>query len=227
MQALAYMLRDYSPALVNFLVDQIPPQGTFFDVGSNIGLVCFGVSHRRPDVTIHAFEPSPVNVEGWKRNKELAQQPNATLAEVALSDHCGTANFWVPSDTGSGMIRAAIESGVADAQPSPTDLLVPTVTLDDYCEKHNITNIDVLKLDVQGHEPAVLRGAGRLLERGAIANVICELTEESVGAVGISAEDITQPLVAAGMRPIPIPSVGVRRAFGRQTSPDDVAYVLA
>jgi FkbM family methyltransferase len=218
-QALAYLLRDYSPELRAFIVSHAPSGGTFFDVGSHIGLLALSVARERPDVTIHAFEPNPANAARWRENERLNGAPSVRLVEAAVSAAPGTVPFWTsPSESTSGLIRPG--------EARQGDVTVPAVTLDQYCQEHGIDQIDVLKVDVQGHEAAVLAGASDLLASGAIRATICELPDAWERAhLGVTEEGVTAPLLAAGMAPQAIPLVGLRRGFGG-ASAADVAYTL-
>jgi hypothetical protein len=60
-------------------------------------------------------------------------------------------------------------------------------TLDAYCLRNGVERIDLLKVDVEGHELAVLRGARRLFERGAIHRVLFEF-----GGTGIDSRVFLQ-----------------------------------
>lgn len=199
MQLLSFLLRDYGPDVTNYIVSRLPKKGVFLDVGGNIGLVSFGVAVQRPDVTIHAFEPSPVNVAAWHRHRELNNVAAAHLEEVGLSDHDGEASFVVPSDSGSGMLH---DGG---------DITVPLTTLDGYCLRNGIDHIDVLKIDVQGLEPAVLRGAERMLSAQAVDTVVCEICEPLLVMADESKAGILDPLKQLGYTTVQIPEAGLRR----------------
>lgn len=216
MQLLSYLLRDYGPEVANYIVSRLPSGGTFFDVGANIGLVSFAVAVQRPDVTIHAFEPSPPNVVAWRRNRELNTGVTAYLNEVALSDYDGEASFHVPSDSGSGMLH---DAGNAK---------VPITTLDGYCERNGIGHIDVLKIDVQGLEPAVLRGAERMLRASAVSTVICEMCAPLLKIAGEDSTSVIRPLKDHGFKIVRIPEAGLRRLLpgSQRNEPEDLAFEL-
>jgi FkbM family methyltransferase len=79
---------------------------------------------------------------------------------MGLSDSDGERSFFVPSDAPGDSVAGMIyDKG---------DQTVPVMSLDTYCTENGIAHIDVLKVDVQGHEPAVLRGAERMLSEGRI-----------------------------------------------------------
>lgn len=208
-QVIAYLVRDYSPALTSYIVSRLPPGGIFFDVGANVGLISFSVAQLRPDAIVHAFEPNPINAAAWQHNRQLNDVPRTTLMEVAVSDRVGTADFTVPSDCSSGTIR------------SGGDHTVPTTTLDTYCKEQGIDHIDVLKIDVEGHEPSVLRGALGLLEAGAVNTILCEVLNMG----GHARESINRMLYRHCYKACHVPPVGVRRLiYGSRGSADDIAF---
>jgi FkbM family methyltransferase len=207
-QAIAFLVRDYSPQQVRYILERLPSDGTFLDVGGHVGLVSFAIAVARPDVTIHAFEPNPMNASAWRRNQVLNGSTSAHLTEAGVSDKDGSMGFSLLGDSASGAMR---EVG-GD--------LVPVVTLDSYCNTYDIQRIDVLKIDVQGHEEAVLRGAHGLLSSGAIATIVCEVN------IGDRA-CITGTLRKYGFEPVAVPELGVRGFLGNLMServPEDLAF---
>jgi FkbM family methyltransferase len=212
-QTIAFLVRDYSPALTAYIVGRLPRDGTFFDVGANIGLISFGVASLRPDVAVHAFEPNPSNTEAWRHNQRLNDAVDATLCGAAASDRAGQADFAIPSDSASGTIRPDGEHTVA------------TITLDDYCAEHGITYIDVLKIDVEGHELPVLLGASRLLATGVVGAILCEVSQGGVGAGTNRTGPISDLLQRHGFARAHIPSIGMRRLVpGSAGSETDGAF---
>jgi FkbM family methyltransferase len=207
-QLVAFLVRDYSPAHRRYIDGALPAGGVLFDVGAHVGLISFGVGARRPDMTVHAFEPNPVNAAGWRRNQRLNPVVSAVLTEAGVSDHEGDSSFGVYSDSGSGVI------GYSD------EYQIKLVTLDAYCERNGIDHIDVLKIDVQGHEIQVLEGSARLLEARAIHTILVEVTLDPSWAVA-------KCLHAYGYYEHPLPDVGLRGLLGRfLTAPpvDDLVF---
>jgi FkbM family methyltransferase len=207
-QLIAYLTRDYSPSHRRYIAGALPTAGVFFDVGAHVGLISFGVGAPRPDITVHAFEPNPINARLWRRNQRLNPGVEADLTEAGVSDHDGEASFGVHSDSGSGMI------GYSD------EYQVKLVRLDAYCDRHGIDHIDVMKIDVQGHEVQVLDGAAGLLRRRAIDQILVEVTLDPSGAIGGF-------LAGYGYHPESLPDVGLRGLLGRfVTAPpvDDLVF---
>ena len=128
-----------------------------FDVGANQGqflsLICAGLS----DIphTIHAFEPCQETFA--LLSAKTSQWPNVRLNKLALGKDQGTATIYYDGK-GSGLAsltrRRLDHLGVNFGQSEE----IRITTLDRYCAENEIAKIDLLKLDVEGHELDVLRG---------------------------------------------------------------------
>ena len=190
-QGLAYLTRRYSEDLVQQIVIGLPPNGLFFDVGANVGLITFQVARRRPDVRIVAFEPYPVTIEGWKRNRRLTPSDRVTLEAVAVTDRIGSVDFWArPTDLGAGVVV-----------PPGEGTNVPSTDLASYCAAHGIKRIDVLKVDVEGSELEVLEGASGLLSSGAVRVLLLEFNDDQLARRGTSRREMVSWLADHGMLP--------------------------
>jgi maltose O-acetyltransferase len=214
-QLMAFLLGDYTPGMTQYASRRLPEGGTFFDVGGHVGIVSFTMAALRPDIAIHAFEPNSANAAGWKINHTLNPTDRARLTEKGLSDRTGELRFTLLSDSASGMFG---EGG---------EWTLPVMTLDAYCEENGVRHIDVLKIDVQGHEPAVLRGAARMLSGGCVDTVICEIDATLLAMGGENADSIIEPLTAYGFRVSTLPADGLRgklRGAARAAAIDDLVF---
>ena len=126
----------------------------YVDIGASTGETCHPFIGEFD--SIHAFEPNPESFA------QLAQTPGAHYHAEALSDHMGTATLIVPRPTQNP------EHGSMDATrqsqwdtTNTTQYTVQTRTLDSY----NLQQVDLIKIDVEQHERAVIRGAMRTIER--------------------------------------------------------------
>lgn len=125
------------------------------DIGSNMGEYAFYMArHAR---RVWAFEPNP---ELWSDIRRLA--PRTHIEGVALSDHEGLAEFrYVGSNSGVATIEERNPLGMIEDRQSIQTRMVPVRTLDSY----NLDAVSFLKIDVEGHEEKVLRGAVETLRR--------------------------------------------------------------
>ena len=200
-QAEAYLVGGYELELVRYAVEQLPADAVVFDVGANVGLHTFQLLARRPDLTVYAFEPNVRNVAAWRRNRALNPAGRAVLAEVAVGATPGRARLDVPSDSGSGFITP----GSGDTE---------VVTLDAVAAQWHVERIDLLKLDIEGHEFQALQGARGLFEDGRVARIVCEFNEAHLERAGLRPHDVRAWLEERGFVQGRLPSVGVRRLRG-------------
>jgi len=201
-QAQAYLTRRYEAEVVASLTRLVPPRGVFFDVGANVGLITFSVAARRPDISIHAFEPDPANAQCWLRNLELNEGARAVLEQVA---------FGAKEDEGT-LLRGD-ESGWSFIAPpgSKGGIKVPMTTIDAYAEAQGFATIDALKVDVEGYECLVLQGAGSLLRQRAIGLIVCEVNEPVLERSGFTQRELISLLSGFGYDVRTIPHVGAQR----------------
>lgn len=147
-----------------------------FDVGANVGdysrlLVMCGNIKR-----VFAFEPHPQTFASLLSNTSNYQ--NITCVNAALSDSNGEVKFHDRVDK-NGSSHASMHAEVFSAIH-----LVPSVetsvisrTLDDFCSSEAIEHIDLLKIDVEGHELQVLEGAKSMLKARRIRSIQFEFTQ--------------------------------------------------
>lgn len=136
-------------------------EGCFVDVGANTGIYVVMAGVLTEDRNIYAFEPLPAVAKIARGNIEAnALTRRVTLHEVALSDVAGTASLHIP-DPGHGLIETSA-SLERDFKASHTVIGVPVETLDNFSIKETV---GVIKVDIEGHEHAFLRGAVETIRR--------------------------------------------------------------
>ena len=146
---------DLELRLLRYLCDRTKVS---IDIGASVGSYTVHLlTHSRK---CYAFEPRPDSAAYLVDKLAARSNPRLRVEAVALSDHSGDAQLRVlVSDLGRSSIEKAnpVESlGVVEV------LTVPTRRLDDY---DAIEPVGCIKIDVEGHEDAVLRGARRILLR--------------------------------------------------------------
>lgn len=128
-----------------------------FDVGANVGGLSLQRCLARPALRAVAIEPRAATFEDLRRNVELnGLAERVTTVRAVASDAVGTRLLGLPRRSTMGIVR---EPGAIDA--SGPALEVEATTLDALAELHGVP--DAIKIDVEGHEIAVLRGAARCL----------------------------------------------------------------
>lgn len=147
-----------------------PRGGICVDVGANIGYMT-SIMAKRAARTGHVFvfEPHPYVHEALKTNVRLfpSHWAHVTLSNTAISNHDGMATLYTPPGF---HVNQGVASLDARETISSEGTRVATSCLDALFQ----SSIHVLKLDVEGHESAVLEGAKRLLSLGLIDVVVYE-----------------------------------------------------
>ena len=147
-----------------------------FDVGANVGDYSLLVHSIIPSARIYAFEPAaPVHQQLTGRLSALGNGANVAAFNLGLSDEEKTVDLHSYTVEGEAVslissIDRRLPTQVVQVEVSDTEK-IEVRTLDSFCAAENIERIDFLKLDVEGHEVAVLRGARAMLDRGAISMI--------------------------------------------------------
>jgi FkbM family methyltransferase len=145
---------------------------TIFDVGANAGIYSLAALAVQPPATVHAFEPTPEIAKKLRETAALNALDHLYVHETAVSARNGTAvlnRFRGELGTNGGM------NFISQTTSDTDEERVQTVSLDTFCIRHTIDKIDLLKIDIQGHEYAALQGAEQLIRTGRIETILMEL----------------------------------------------------
>lgn len=151
-----YWVNDaYEPHVLEVLKTHIRPGMIVLDIGAHIGFDTLLLSRLVGETgKVIAFEPDPANFQWLDRNCELNRLANVTLNRQAVSDTAGALAF-----AADGLTTSHLS---AQAPDNPSTIQVETLTLDQWARQAGLIP-DLVKIDVEDHEPAVLRGAEELL----------------------------------------------------------------
>lgn len=171
---------------------------TVLDVGSHVGSFAYAMRHILPQVQIYSFEPLQDNYARLVKN--LAPLGNFEAFNTAIGEHVGELEFHRSDFSPSS---SALEMGELHRQTFPesahsTTLRVPVACLDDYLDKIKLTAPVFLKIDVQGYEDAVLRGAGQILQQVDLIEI--EVSYRLLYTGQVLFDGIHQLLTQAGFR---------------------------
>lgn len=160
----------YEPETIAAILAHLPRGGTFVDIGANIGAITLEVARKRPDAHVIAIEASPAIVPYLQHNIERNRLDNVRVMPLAASDRDGEIDFYIPPAAHFGMASAAPQFNV-----KPTR--VPARTLDGILADLNAGPVDVIKIDAEGAELDVLRGATGLLQAADAPAIIFEFVD--------------------------------------------------
>lgn len=170
------------------------------DVGANVGAYTLlfatwaGSSGR-----VFAFEPSVASRDGLERHLHLnGLSSRVSVRAEAVAEASGTVAFRDTGTDGDNQILIA---------PHEHARAVPSVTVDDFCTAHRLAP-DVIKIDVEGAELAVLRGARRTIaERRAQLSLFVELHPSLWAGLGYTRDDLERELLAQRLTTEALPGI--------------------
>lgn len=176
----------FEPGETRLITELLGPGDTFIDVGAHIGwFSTLAASRVGGNGQVIACEPYPANVTALRQNLELNGARNVRVVEAALGSGPGTLRLASAGDSGGVTALDWAHDGQVE---------VPLTTLDDVAA--DLTTIKLLKVDVEGWEPDVLRGATRTLAR--TGNVLIEVNRPALQKAGSSPEEVFDLLRATG-----------------------------
>lgn len=167
------------------------PSPILLDIGANLGLISLALVAKNPHITIHAFEPGPIQREQLEKTICTNRlEDRIHLYPVALSESAGTVSFY--THTG----RDSAKDGLMDTErgEKATKITVETTTLDTWWEIHGKPRISVIKMDTEGAELLILRGAVEVLST-CRPTLFLEIEPSNLRAYPYTARDIITFLV--------------------------------
>lgn len=184
----------YEPETKALLVSFLKPGMAFVDLGANEGF--FSVIAARavgPTGRVLAIEPQSRLGPVIRRNLELNDAANVTLAQVAISAEAGVAEFNLAPDTNSG--SSGLSRATRYANPTQS---VRTLTLDLCLREQALAMVDVMKIDIEGYEYEAVLGAKELFRTLKVRRLLIEIHDKLLSARGLRPQDISDFLLSCG-----------------------------
>jgi len=188
----AILRGDFEPAEQRFVERYLQPGMTVLDIGAHHGFYSLLASQKVGAAgRVVAFEPSPRERQKLLRHLELNGCSNVTVEAMALGASAGDAELFVVQgkETGCNSLRSP------EVSLHTKKITVPVTSLDRYLEQRGTARVDFVKMDVEGGELDVLRGAAAMLQRPPRPVILCEVQEERTRAWGYAAGEIITQLV--------------------------------
>lgn len=149
-----------------------------WDIGANVGV--YSIFAARQGATVHAFEPDPGFCDHLRRNVDLNGQ-DVNIHETALSDETGTTTLYTDGTAGKS-------PSLSDGGEDREEVTVEMRRADDV--DPDILRPDVVKIDVEGAETAVVRGFGEQL--ADVETIFVELHPEMLPGFDSSIEEVQE-----------------------------------
>ncbi len=182
-----------------FVQRYLEPGMTVLDIGAHHGFYTLLASTRiGSEGRIHAFEPSPRERAALLRHLKWNAVSNVSVYALALGKEAKAGQLFVVDkhQTGCNSLRPPASDVLESATPTPVDV----IPLDDWISEHHLASADFAKLDVEGGELDVLKGASKFLERRPRPVFLIEVQEIRTENWGYRAGEVIRLLADRGFR---------------------------
>lgn len=168
----------YHKPIIDSILSYAAKNRTFIDIGAHIGVITTAVAHRFEYCL--AFEPLPQNVAQLRYAVESNRLRNCQVFACALGDRVGVTNLYCSesSSTNNSLIKR---------DRLKKCIKVPVTTLDLIVEETNVIEPFFIKIDVEGYEPFVFRGAHQTLAKSC--TILSEFWPWALKSGGYKAKD--------------------------------------
>jgi FkbM family methyltransferase len=162
-----FLFGSFQKYVTNSKFLEVRDDAVIVDVGANAGFMTLRYAQIASRGWVYAFEPTPSGFARLRRNLELNPELSRRIVAIQsfLSDraepHPSITAYpsWSLRRHPNGQ-RHPIHGGLSERAAG-----VASVALDDFCSERGIDHIDIIKIDTDGHEIEVLRGARNVIER--------------------------------------------------------------
>jgi len=198
----------------SFIQSYLSPGMMVLDIGAHHGFYTLLASRKvSPGGRVLAIEPSPRERRKLRLHLGINACNNVEIEDSGIGDVRGSAELHlvIGSQTGSNSLRKP-----AVSEPTRT-VSVQVDQLDNVLRRRGISNVDFIKMDVEGAELSVLKGAAHLLRNHPRPVVLAEVYDIRTEPWGYAARDIVQYLVRAAYRWfVPCPGGGLEEMDTQQ-----------
>ena len=187
----------FERAELHLVEKMLKPGMTVLDVGAHHGLYTLLAAKRvGAQGRVIAFEPSSRERKRLRKHLWVNRCSNVRIAGCALGESAGEADFFLVE----GLHDWCNSLRPPDVEERTSTVRIGVRRLDDVLERLGINKVDFVKLDVEGAELGVLRGAERLLKGAARPAILVEVQDLRTRPWGYRAREIVQWLAATGYR---------------------------
>jgi FkbM family methyltransferase len=178
-EKLIFVFRESYESELGYLERALSSGKTFVDVGANLGIYALVASRIvGPSGRVIAFEPSVRSFMLLKANIKLNGLPNVQIYPAAMSDKIGKAFLYDGPDPSQNSLGRDFRLEAKGEE-------VMTQSLDIALGQASVEHVHVIKMDVEGAEELVLRGANKVIAAHR-PTIIFEINQEASARLGLS-----------------------------------------
>lgn len=176
----------FEPDVIGCAVSLLRPGDVMIDAGANIGLISLAVQRKVPHVVCHCFEPSPYPYRMFKKTiRENHLQKYLIPRNIGLYNKTGELKFHVHA------ANDALGDGIQDTHRAgrTQPITVRVITVDRFMREYAIPNLRLMKIDVEGAELYVLKGAKHTIMKFRPA-ILFEANPKNIQAYNLHVFDV-------------------------------------
>jgi FkbM family methyltransferase len=194
------LLRDgeWQPEVWEALAPGLPKGGVFLDVGAHIGYFSLKAAKEvGPAGRVVSFEPNPETAARLRRNVAANALTQVTVQEIAATGEEQELEFFAAPTVNTGASSLVEHNAEYSADAAPRNFRVRGRRIDNVVRELNLGRVDVMKIDVEGAELLVLRGAEETLRRHH-PRIVMETVPHHLQEFGTTPEEVAKFLRGAG-----------------------------
>lgn len=145
-----WLYKEYESRYSEYIQQSIYPSDICLDIGANVGFYSLIMAQVAKNGQVHAFEPNHSCLRLLRANKELCDAENLCIHNKAMSGVSEVLDFSCAQDSAYSTLGSVTKGTVSQIKQ------IRTYTLDQFIQEQHINKVDVIKLDIEGHEYSVL-----------------------------------------------------------------------
>lgn len=175
-----------------FMMNKAKDASVIFDVGANIGYYTIQFSNISRG-NVFAFEPMSYQHDTLRKNIEINGHKNIHVMKCVVSDENRHQRVYFSGVHNTGSSSVEVETDEHED--------VDAITLDDFIREEKLHSIDLIKIDVEGHELHVLKGMKDTLSQGRVKHLFMEINKKALSAGNTTPMEICSYLDGFGYFP--------------------------
>jgi FkbM family methyltransferase len=188
---------EWEAESVQAVAGHLSPGATFVDVGAHIGYYSLkAASMVGPNGHVISIEPNPQTLPMLRGNIEASDARAVSVWPVACAESESTLQLYAAPRSNTGESSLSKENASQDG-PATASYSVRARPLDAIVKEAKLDRVDVIKIDVEGAEFEVLKGAAQTLDDYRPVLII-EMVPNQLKAMGTSVDEVTQFLASHG-----------------------------
>jgi FkbM family methyltransferase len=188
----------WQPEIWDSISPDLREGSVFLDVGAHIGYFSMKAAIKVGKTGhVLAFEPNPETLKLLRENVKANQAGNVIVEAVACTDREQVLTLYAAARINTGASSLARQNAAISVEEAPRPYVVRGRPIDDVVRELNLARVDAMKIDVEGAEVSVLRGASATLRRFH-PKVVVEVVAQQLASFQTTPEEVASVFREAG-----------------------------